>query len=133
MNMHGNDWGGGRHRSAATFLASIMMRGKIIWWTVGVHSIPFHPGPGRMRIPPPSTRREQEEGVGECATPRPAAAAVHGRGGSRHGSGSWTKKAGAGCVAVARNLVARLVIHVAGVVRGACLEVVFVSFLPSLV
>ena len=74
MNMHGNDWQG-RHRSAATFLASIMMRGKIIWWMVG--SIPpflndcMHE-PEPIPLPPRSRR-------GECARPRPrpAAAAVH--------------------------------------------------------
>jgi hypothetical protein len=34
MNMYDNDWKR-RHRSAATFLMSIMMHEKIIWWMVG--------------------------------------------------------------------------------------------------
>jgi len=56
-NMHGNDWER-RHRSVATFLASIMMREKIIWRMVG--SIPpslndctsrARPGAARMNAP----------------------------------------------------------------------------------
>ena len=57
MNMRGNDWER-RHISVATFLASIMMREKIIWRMVG--SIPpslndctsrARPGAARMNAP----------------------------------------------------------------------------------
>jgi hypothetical protein len=129
MNMHGNDWQG-RHRSAATFLASIMMRGKIIWWMVG--SIPHssmtactsrsrsHSHPGAERV---NARRRGRPPL-PCTRPGK-------RRGARHGNGSWLAKATRrssrnrayyGLVhgvdeesrlAMARNL-ARLVIHVAG-------------------
>ncbi|KAJ1290067.1 hypothetical protein BS78_02G214000 [Paspalum vaginatum] len=83
MNMHGNDWER-RHRSAATFLESIMMREKIIWRVVG--SVPPSPQWLHEASPPRS-------GTGECAPPRPAAAAVHETGQKERGNGSWLAKA----------------------------------------
>jgi len=91
MNMHGNDWQG-RHRSAATFLASIMMRGKIIWWMVG--SIPHssmtactsrsrsHSHPGAERV---NARRRGRPPL-PCTRPGK-------RRGTRQGNGSWLAKA----------------------------------------
>lgn len=95
---------------------------------------------GRVHSPIPQWLHEPSpprSGTGECAAPRPAAAAVHGTVQNERGNGSWLAKATrraspptatgqrlpvffparsrklAGWLAVARNLP-RLVIHVAG-------------------
>lgn len=121
MNMHGNDWER-RHRSVATFLASIMMREKIIWRMVG--SIPpslndctSRARPGAARVNAPRRGRPPLPCTGPCKT-----SAATGRGSrrrrvyryrscSRRGQESW--------LAVARNLP-RLVIHVAGLWSISC-------------
>jgi hypothetical protein len=124
-NMHGNDWGR-RHRSVATFLASIMMREKIIWRVVGVPSPPSLNDCTRRARPGAATVNAPRRGRRTEPCKRSAAA---GRGSRRRRVGRPSsyrrlpssslparsrKLAGLLLVLdVARNLP-RLVIHVAG-------------------